>query len=153
MHTKLINPFKWHQSEWPWNIDSDLYTENIKFGFCCHQGHSSFTNVCFILEWIRMVIIMFVFEWFVCIIQSVGTVNFALPFTTNLTISISILQTFRSWVATSHLRPPMAIHVKSPDLGGRLPLFDLISLLRSSHAPEPPNDPTFFKPPAFPPLS
>ena len=36
--------------------------------------------------------------------QSVGTVNFALPFTTNVTISISILQTFRSWVATSHLR-------------------------------------------------
>ena len=28
--------------------------------------------------------------------QSVGTVNFILPFTTNVTISISILQTFRS---------------------------------------------------------
>ena len=40
--------------------------------------------------------------------QSVGTVNFVLPFTTNVTISISILQTFRSRVATSHLRPPMA---------------------------------------------
>ena len=44
----------------------------------------------------------------ICFCQSVGTVNFALPFTTNVTISISILQTFRSWVATSHLRPPMA---------------------------------------------
>ena len=44
----------------------------------------------------------------ICSCQSVGTVNFALPFTTNVTISISILQNFRSWVATSHLRPPMA---------------------------------------------
>ena len=44
----------------------------------------------------------------ICSFQSVGTVNFALPCTTNVTISISILQTFRSWVATSHLRPPMA---------------------------------------------
>ena len=37
-----------------------------------------------------------------------GQLTFALPFTTNVTISISILQTFRSWVATSHLRPPRA---------------------------------------------
>ena len=41
-------------------------------------------------------------SYLVCYCQSVGTVNFALPFTTNVTISISILQTFRSWVATSH---------------------------------------------------
>ena len=40
--------------------------------------------------------------------QSVGTVNFKLPFTTSVTILISILQTFRSWAATPHLRPPMA---------------------------------------------
>ena len=32
----------------------------------------------------------------ICSCQSVGTVNFALPFTTNVTISISILQTSRS---------------------------------------------------------
>ena len=44
----------------------------------------------------------------ICSWQSVGTVNFVLLFTTNVTISISILLTFRSWVATSHLRPPMA---------------------------------------------
>ena len=44
----------------------------------------------------------------ICSCQSVGTFNFALPFATNVTISISISQTFRSWVATSHLRPPMA---------------------------------------------
>ena len=31
----------------------------------------------------------------ICSCQSVGTVNFILPFTTNVTISISILQTFR----------------------------------------------------------
>ena len=37
----------------------------------------------------------------ICYCQSVGTVNFKLPFTTNVTISISILQTFRFWVATS----------------------------------------------------
>ena len=41
----------------------------------------------------------------ICSCQSVGTVNFILPFTTNVSVSISILQTFRSWVATSHLRP------------------------------------------------
>ena len=44
----------------------------------------------------------------ICSCQSVGTVNFALHFTTNVTISISILQPLRSWVATFHLRPPMA---------------------------------------------
>ena len=44
----------------------------------------------------------------ICSCQSVGTVNFILPFTTDVTISISILQTFRSWVATSNLRPPVA---------------------------------------------
>ena len=56
----------------------------------------------------------------ICSCQSVGTVNFILPFTTNVTISISILQTFRSWVATSHLRPPMAFlsHNLSDTPGG-----------------------------------
>ena len=44
----------------------------------------------------------------ICSCQVVGTVDFALPFTTNVTILISILQTFRSWEATSHLRPPIA---------------------------------------------
>ena len=47
----------------------------------------------------------------ICSSQSVGTVNFALPFTTNVTISISILQTFRFWEATSHLRPPKAFFI------------------------------------------
>ena len=39
--------------------------------------------------------------------QSAGTVNFALPFTASVTISISILQTFRSLAAISHLRQPI----------------------------------------------
>ena len=38
--------------------------------------------------------------------QSVGTVNITLPFTTSVTVLISILQTFRSLAATSHLRLP-----------------------------------------------
>ena len=41
-------------------------------------------------------------------ILSAGTVYFTLPFTTCVTILISIFQTFRSWAATSHPRPPMA---------------------------------------------
>ena len=43
--------------------------------------------------------------------QSVGTVNFALPFTTSVTISISILQIFRSLVATSHLSPAYGVFI------------------------------------------
>ena len=35
------------------------------------------------------------------------TVSCELPFTTNVTISTSISQTFRSWVAIFHLRQPM----------------------------------------------
>ena len=58
---------------------------------------------------------------------SVGTVNFALPFTTNVTISISILQTFHSWVATSHLRPPMAfLYHNSSDTPGLAPLMNVL---------------------------
>ena len=60
----------------------------------------------------------------ICSCQSVGTVNSVLPFTTNVTISISILQTFRSWVATSYLRPPMAfLSHNSSDTPGLIPLL------------------------------
>ena len=63
----------------------------------------------------------------ICSCQSVGTVNFALPFTTNVTISISILQTFRSWVATSHLRPPMAfLSHNSSDTPGLAHLMNVL---------------------------
>ena len=40
--------------------------------------------------------ILKVLPTWICSCQSVGTVNFTLPFTTNATISISILQTFRT---------------------------------------------------------
>ena len=63
----------------------------------------------------------------ICSCQSVGTVNFILPFTTNVTISISILQTFRSWVATSHLRPPMAfLSHNLSDTPGLVPLMNVL---------------------------
>ena len=63
----------------------------------------------------------------ICSCQSEGTVNFVLPFTTNVTISISILQTFRSWVATSHLRPPMAfLSHNSSDTPGLAPLMNVL---------------------------
>ena len=59
--------------------------------------------------------------------QSVGTVNFALLFTNSVTISISILQTFRSWVATSHLRQPMAfLSHNSSDTPGLAPLMNIL---------------------------
>ena len=47
--------------------------------------------------------------------------------TTNVTISISILQTFRSWVATSNLRPPMAfLSHNSSDTPGLAPLKNVL---------------------------
>ena len=56
-----------------------------------------------------------------------GTVNFTLPFTTSVTILISILQTFRSWAATSHLRPPMAfLSHNSSDTLGLAPLMNVL---------------------------
>ena len=65
----------------------------------------------------------------ICSCQSVGTVNFVLPFTTNVTISISILQTFRSWVATSHLRQPIAfLSHNSSDTPGLAPLMNVLFL-------------------------
>ena len=39
------------------------------------------------------------------------TVRCALPFTTNVTISTSISQTFRSWVAIFHLRQPIVFFI------------------------------------------
>ena len=63
----------------------------------------------------------------ICSCQSVRTVIFALPFTTSVTISISILQTFRSWEATSNLRPPMAFTSNnSSDTQGLAPLMNIL---------------------------
>ena len=59
--------------------------------------------------------------------QLVRTVNFELPFATSVTISISILQTFRSWVATSHLRQPMAFLSHNSSYTPRLdPLMNVL---------------------------
>ena len=59
------------------------------------------------------------------LLSSVGTVNFPLP--TSVTILISILQTFRSWAATFHLRPPMAFYFphNSSDTQGLAPLMNV----------------------------
>ena len=48
-------------------------------------------------------------------------------FTKNVTILISILQIFRSWAATSHLRPPMAfLSHNSSDTPGLAPLMNVL---------------------------
>ena len=63
----------------------------------------------------------------ICTFQSVGTVIFALHFTTNVTISISILQTFRSWVASTHLLSTLVfLSHNSSDTPGIAPLMDVL---------------------------
>ena len=48
-------------------------------------------------------------------------------FTTSVTISMSLLQTVRSWVATSHLRPPMVVlSHNSFDMPGPAPLMTVL---------------------------
>ena len=55
------------------------------------------------------------------------TVSCALPFTTNVTISISISQTFRSWVAIFHLRQPMVfLSHSSYGMPGLAPLMNVL---------------------------
>ena len=62
----------------------------------------------------------------ICSCQSVGKVNFELFFTTSVTISISLLQIFRSSVATSNLCPPMAfLSHNSSDTPGLSPLMNV----------------------------
>ena len=53
--------------------------------------------------------------------------QFAHPFTTSVTISISILQTYRSWVATSRLLPPKTfLSHNSSDTPGFAPLMSVL---------------------------
>ena len=60
------------------------------------------------------------------LLSTVGTVIFALPFTTSATMLISILQNFRSWEATYHFRPPMAfLSHSSSDTSGLAPLINV----------------------------
>ena len=60
--------------------------------------------------------------------RSGGTVNFTLPFMTNVTISISTSQIFRSWVAIFQPRPPMASLFRSLyGMPGLAPRMDVLS--------------------------
>ena len=60
--------------------------------------------------------------------RSGGTVNFTLPFMTNVTISISTSQIFRSWVAIFQPRPPMASLFRSLyAMPGLAPRMDVLS--------------------------
>ena len=55
------------------------------------------------------------------------TVSCALPFTTNVTISTSISQTFPSWLAIFHLRQPMAfLSNSSYGMPGLAPLMHVL---------------------------
>ena len=55
------------------------------------------------------------------------TVSCALPFTTNVTISTSISQNFRSWVAIFHLRQPMVfLSHSSYGMPGLAPLMNVL---------------------------
>ena len=59
------------------------------------------------------------------------TVSCALPFTTNVTISTFISQTFRSWVAIFHLRQPMVfLSHSSYGMPGLAPLMNVLFLGR-----------------------
>ena len=60
--------------------------------------------------------------------RSGGTVNFTLPFMTNVTISISTSQIFHSWVVILQSRPPMASLFRSLyDMPGLAPRMDVLS--------------------------
>ena len=60
--------------------------------------------------------------------RSGGTVNFTLPFMTNVTISISTSQIFRSWVAIFQPRPPIASLFRSLyGMPGLAPRMDVLS--------------------------
>ena len=59
--------------------------------------------------------------------RSGGTVSCALPFTSNVTISTSISQTFRSWVAIFHFHQPMAfLSHSSYGMLGLVPLMNVL---------------------------
>ena len=61
------------------------------------------------------------------------TVSCALPFTTNVTISTSISQTFRSWVTIIHLRQPMVfLSHSSYGMPGLAPLMNVLRAARLS---------------------
>ena len=91
--TKFVFSFTLRHPSWP------LIGLNIsEFTFCIPLNLRSKTrqkSTIMLLTWI-----------YFC--RSAVTVNFILPFMTNVTISLSISQIFRSWETIYQLRPPMA---------------------------------------------
>ena len=75
------------------NPDFENYLVQMYPGWVWDQRHDGEQHLCFLLGFTPVNR-----EW---------TVSCALPFTTNVTISTSISQTFRSWVAIFPLRQPM----------------------------------------------
>ena len=64
---------------------------------------------------------------FLDLLLSMGRDGQLRAFTTNVTFSISILQIFRSLIATFHLRPPMAfLSHNSSDMSGLAPLMNVL---------------------------
>ena len=64
--------------------------------------------------------------------RSGGTVNFTLPFMTNVTILISTSPIVRSWVSIFQPRPPMAsLYHSLYDMPGLAPRMDVLSWGRS----------------------
>ena len=65
--------------------------------------------------------------------RSKVTVSCEFPITTNVTISTSISQTFRSWVAIFHLRQPMVfLSHSSYGIPGLAPLMNVMERSKSS---------------------
>ena len=60
--------------------------------------------------------------------RSGGTANFIIPFMTNVTISISISQIFRFWVAIFQVCPPMTSlsHSYKYDMAGLVPRMNVL---------------------------
>ena len=74
------------------------------------------------------IICIFYFTLSSTLSRSGGTVNFTLPFMTNMTIPISTSQIFRSWVAIFQPRPPMASLFRSLyGMPGFAPRMDVLS--------------------------
>ena len=91
------------------------------------QRHDREQHFCFIPEFTRQRATLLLHTW-IYFCWSGGTVNFTLPFMTNVTISISTSQLFRSRVAIFQPRPPMASLFRSLyGMPGLAPRMDVIS--------------------------
>ena len=105
----------------------------ITFSVFCHRGHNYYLKVQVKLYIIiyrsktRQRATLLLLTW-IYFCRSGGTVNFTLPFMTNVTISISTSQIFRSWVAIFQPRPPMtSLFRSSYGMPGLAPRMDVLS--------------------------